>query len=297
MEFHLKKVLKTLLLSTAEPVSIKDIQTVISRYHEQREKEAAREAAVQGAAPGDVAAIAASALDELSPPPPSGDAVAQQDELNLADPERQRVIRDIIDQVPTLLTATQIREAIDALNAEMAEAGEVTRILQGPEGFRLVIAPAYADWVRLLRNEPKPRRLSQAQLETLAVIAYRQPVTRAELEALRGVSADSALAHLQDIDLILVTGRADLPGRPIQYGTTAKFLDFCGVKTLSELPASDVLTPSQINEWIARATNPAAKPTDAAMGLPDDNATPAIPAAQLELGTAESGEAPEIQNA
>lgn len=299
MEFNLKKVLKTLLLSTSEPVSIKDIQAVIARHHEQREKEAAREAAVIGVSAG--SAPAPVPLDELSPSPVSSDS-ATQDELNLADPERQRVIRDIIDQVPTLLTATQIREAIDALNHEMGEAGEVTRILQGPEGFRLVIAPAYADWVRLLRNEPKPRRLSQAQLETLAVIAYRQPVTRAELEALRGVSADSALAHLQDIELILVTGRADLPGRPIQYGTTAKFLDFCGVKTLSELPASDVLTPSQINEWIARATNPAAKPNDAAMGLPDESVEPeAIPAAQLELGAVESepapGESPEMQNA
>ncbi len=265
MEFSLKKVLKTLLLSTAEPVSIRDIQAVISRYHEQREKEAAREAA----AAGEATAV----------------PVSPADELPLNDPDRQRVIRDIIDQVPTLLTATQIREAVEALNGEMAEAGEVTRILQGPEGFRLVIAPGYAEWVRLLRNEPKPRRLSQSQLETLAVVAYRQPVTRAELEALRGVSADSALAHLQDIELVMVAGRADLPGRPIQYGTTAKFLDFCGVKTVSELPASDVLTPAQISEWIARATNPAAKVTDAAMGLPAEDAPPARAASeQLELG-------------
>lgn len=266
MEFNLRKVLKTLLLSTAEPVSIKDIQAVISRYHEQREKESAREAALLG-----------------EPPPRTGLPISPPDELPLNDPERQRVIRDIIDQVPTLLTATQIRETIDALNAEMSEAGDVTRILQGPEGFRLVVAPDYADWVRLLRNEPKPRRLSVAQLETLAIVAYRQPVTRSELEALRGVSADSALAHLIDIELIIVTGRADLPGRPIQYGTTAKFLDFCGVKTLSELPASDVLTPGQINAWIARAT--AVKPEDTAMGLPAEPA-PASAAFELELGDA-----------
>lgn len=276
MEFNLKRVLKTLLLSTSEPVSIRDIQAVIARYHEQREKEAAREAAAAGEAPAT--------------------PVTPADELPLNDPDRQRVIRDIIDQVPTLLTATQIREAVEALNAQMAEDGEVTRILQGPEGFRLVIAPAYAEWVRLLRNDPKPRRLSQAQLETLAVVAYRQPVTRAELEALRGVSADSALAHLQEIELVMVTGRADLPGRPIQYGTTAKFLDFCGVKTLSELPASDVLTPAQINEWIARATNPAAKVTDAAMGLPDEDAPPpVVPPAQLELGEIVSPPEPEAQ--
>lgn len=291
MEFHLKKVLKTLLLSTAEPVSIKDIQAVIARYHEQREKEAVREAALAGTSEAGpvVAEATPPPLDESAPT-----ATPSQEELTLSDPDTQRVIRDIIEQVPTLLTATQIREAVDALNAEMTEAGEVTRVLQGPEGFKLVISPAFADWVRLLRNEAKPRRLSQAQLETLAVVAYRQPVTRAELEALRGVSADSALAHLQDLDLIQVTGRADLPGRPIQYGTTAKFLDFSGVKTLSELPASDVLTPAQINEWIARATNPDAKPPgDVAMGLPDEKP---IAAAQLELApepeTAAAAEAP-----
>lgn len=266
MEFSLKKVLKTILLSTSEPVSIRDIQAVIARHHEQREKEARPESPASPAQGG----------------PP--------EELPLNDPERQRVIRDIIDQVPTLLTATQIREAVDALNAEMAEGAEVTRILQGPEGFRLVIAPDYAEWVRLLRNEPKPRRLTQAQLETLAVVAYRQPVTRAEIEALRGVSADSALAYLQESELVIVTGRADLPGRPIQFGTGAKFLDFCGVKTLSELPASDVLTPAQISEWIARATNPAAKVGDSAMGLPDEKPVLAV---QLELGEASaSGEAP-----
>ena len=268
MEFNLRKVLKTLLLSTSEPVSIKDIQAVISRYHEQREKDAAREAAASGETPA-------------TPTPP--------DELPLQDPERQRVIRDIIDQVPTLLTATQIRETVEALNAEMAESGDITRILQGPEGFRLVISPDYADWVRLLRNEPKPRRLTQAQLETLAVVAYRQPVTRAELEALRGVSADSAIAHLLDIELIQVTGRADLPGRPIQYGTTSKFLDFSGLKSISELPASDVLTPKQINDWIARAT--AAKPEDAEVGLPAEPRVDEIPrVALLELGD-ETGEA------
>jgi chromosome segregation and condensation protein ScpB len=112
-----------------------------------------------------------------------------------AGPPVQEVIQDIIDQVPTLLTATQIREAVDALEAEMREANDACRILQGPEGFRLVISPAYADWVRLLRGEPRPQRLSPASLETLSIVAYRQPVTRSEMEAIRGVSVDSALTR------------------------------------------------------------------------------------------------------
>ena len=244
MEFNLKKIIKALLLSTSEAVSIKDIQKVVQRYHAQAVHEKSEEGAT-----------------------PSSDAPAP------ADAPVQEVIQDIINQVPTLLTATQIREAVDILEAEMRDANDSARILQGPEGFRLVISPAYADWVRLLRGEPRPQRLSPASLETLSIIAYRQPVTRPEMEAIRGVSVDSALNRLLELELVAVTGRADLPGRPIQYGTTDKFLDFTGLRTLGELPASDVLSPAQISEWITRATTPVAV-GDAEMGLPlEDNSS------------------------
>ena len=240
MEFNLKKIIKALLLSTSEAVSIKDIQKVVQRYHAQAASESTEER--PASEPG------------TEPAPPAAQPV-------------QEVIQDIIDQVPTLLTATQIREAVDALEVEMRDANDACRILQGPEGFRLVISPVYADWVRLLRGEPRPQRLSPAALETLSIVAYRQPVTRPEMEAIRGVSVDSALNRLMELELVAVTGRADLPGRPIQYGTTDKFLDFTGLRTLGELPASDVLSPAQISEWIARATTPVAV-TDADMGLP-----------------------------
>jgi segregation and condensation protein B len=244
MEFNLKKIIKALLLSTSEAVSIKDIQKVVQRYHAQ----AVHEKSEEGATPS----------PDVSAP---------------ADAPVQEVIQDIINQVPTLLTATQIREAVDILEAEMRDSNDSARILQGPEGFRLVISPAYADWVRLLRGEPRPQRLSPASLETLSIIAYRQPVTRPEMEAIRGVSVDSALNRLLELELVAVTGRADLPGRPIQYGTTDKFLDFTGLRTLGELPASDVLSPAQISEWITRATTPVTV-GDAEMGLPlEDNSS------------------------
>lgn len=238
-----------MLASTSEPLSIKDIQAVITRYHEQREL-----------------------------PEPTAGTSADGDGDAAGTPE-QSFIADIINQVPTLLTATQIREAADALNSEMEERGDVTRILQGPEGFRMVIAPDYAEWIRLLRNDPRPQKLTQAALETLAIVAYRQPVTRGEIEAIRGVSADSAVARLQDLELIAVSGRADLPGRPSQFSTTPKFLDFVGLQTISELPESDVLSPAQISAWIERAKNPA-KASAADVGLPEGNA---VPATQTEM--------------
>ena len=193
-----------------------------------------------------------------------------------------RRVEERLQDVPvavTALTATQIREAVDALEAEMREANDACRILQGPEGFRLVISPAYSDWVRLLRGEPRPQRLSPASLETLSIVAYRQPVTRSEMEAIRGVSVDSALNRLLELELVAVTGRAELPGRPIQYGTTDKFLDFTGLRSLGELPASDVLSPAQISEWITRATTPV-NIGDSEVGLPLDDQSAAVVATE-----------------
>jgi segregation and condensation protein B len=143
--------------------------------------------------------------------------------------------------------------------------------------------PRVARWIRVLREEPLPVKLSQSSLETLAVVAYRQPVTRAEIESVRGVSADAGLAKLLERQLITITGRADLPGRPIQYGTTESFLEFLGVKSLDDLPASDVLSSRQIDEWL-RGGPAGHTPNDADMGL-DEN--------ELALGSpAEAPQAP-----
>jgi segregation and condensation protein B len=238
VEFNLKRVLKALLLSTSEPLSIKDIQKVVQRYHDERR------------------------LPEVEPAAPLATEAPSASE----PPSVQEVIQDIIDQVPTLITATQIREAMEQLDAEFVQSADVVRILQGPEGFRLVVAPAHAEWVRLLRGEVRPQRLSPAALETLAIVAYRQPATRSDMESIRGVSVESALQRLLELELVQVTGRADLPGRPLQYGTTDRFLDFTGLRSLGELPASDVLSPAQISEWIARATAPVG-PTEGELGL------------------------------
>jgi segregation and condensation protein B len=111
-------------------------------------------------------------------------------------------------------------------------------------------------------------KLTQSALETLAVIAYRQPVIRSEVERIRGVSIDSALSRLLERDLIQIVGRADLPGRPIQYGTNEGFLEFVGVRTIEELPSSDILSPRQIDEWLHEVSNHG-KVTEKDMGLPE----------------------------
>lgn len=255
MGFNLKKILRALLFSTSDALTIKDIQAVVTRYHTEQDNMKKS------------AAAKASAEDDTPQMPPDPNA---EDDAKPAEGE-QAVIEDIIAQVPTLLTATQIREAMEEIAAELEEQGDVCRLLQSSSGFKLAISKDYAEWVRLLRNDPRPQRLTRAALETLAIIAYRQPVTRAEIEAIRGVNADSAITRLTEKELIFISGRADLPGRPIQFSTTQNFLDFIGVNSIEELPASDVLSPNQISEWIRRASSPSEiKEKD--VGLPENDA-------------------------
>ncbi|MDP0498859.1 MAG: SMC-Scp complex subunit ScpB [Verrucomicrobiota bacterium JB022] len=234
--FDLKKTLLALLFSSSEPLTIRQIQNVVQRFHEQAEADTSE------------------ANDEIAEPPADAG---------------QGVLQSLLDQVPSLLTAAQIREAMRGITVELEQKQEPWRLVEGVEGYKLAIAPEHADWVRLLRNEPRPKRLSAAQMETVAIVAYRQPVTRAEIEAIRGVSSDNALNRLMDRALIEIKGRADLPGRPIQYGTTKGFLDFIGLRSLDELPASDVLSPQQINDWIRRATEPEPGPTQQDLGFGD----------------------------
>jgi segregation and condensation protein B len=247
MPFNLKKVLKALLYSSSQPLATREIQAAFERFHRQAAPAAAPEAA-GGAAP------AAEAPEEAEGPPESPDLYAE---------------------VPPFVTATQIREAMDEIAAELAAADDGLVLVDGASGYRLATQPRFARWIRILREEAAPAKLSQAAVETLAVVAYRQPVTRAEIESVRGVSADAGLAKLLERELITVVGRADLPGRPIQYGTADRFLEFVGIKSLDELPASDVLSSRQIDAWL-RGGPAGHTPNDADMGL-DEN--------ELAIGT------------
>jgi segregation and condensation protein B len=186
--------------------------------------------------------------------------------------------------VPSLVTAAQIREVMDELAADFRAANDIYFLIDGAQGYRLVTHPRFARWIRIMRDEPPPVKLSQSALETLAVVAYRQPVTRSGIESIRGVSADAGLNKLLERELVYIVGRADLPGRPLQYGTTDKFLEFVGVKSLVELPASDVLSPRQIDEWLNRSAN-TTPPADAEMGLPleeGEGDSPSLEAVELE---------------
>lgn len=255
MAFNLKKVLKALLFSSSAPLSVKDIQTAFARFHDQATLPVAvvDPTAVEGEVAGDPA--------DAPTAPVEGEAA----EAIISAPSENDA--DLYQDVPSLITATQIREAMDELAAELRAADDIYLLIDGASGYRLVTHPRFARWIRIMRDEPAPAKLTQSALETLAICAYRQPVTRTEIETIRGVSAEAGLNKLLERELVYIVGRADLPGRPLQYGTTDKFLEFVGVKSLVELPASDVLSPRQIDEWIKNATN-STPPADAEMGLP-----------------------------
>ncbi len=138
-------------------------------------------------------------------------------------------------QVPRV-AAEEIRRAITELNAEYESQRRAYQILQVGGGFQFATRPEFAEWVGKLYKEKGKRKLSHSALETLAIVAYRQPVTKPEIEAIRGVNADYVLRTLLERRLITITGRATTVGRPLLYGTTKDFLKHFGINDLADLP-------------------------------------------------------------
>jgi segregation and condensation protein B len=138
-------------------------------------------------------------------------------------------------------TEAEIAAAIEQLKIEYIQEHRAFQIIEKAEGWQLATDPAFAQWVRQLFPAPKPARLTAPALETLSIIAYRQPITRADVEAVRGVNIDGVLQTLMERGLVKIAGRAEIPGRPLLYETTQFFLDHFGLRTLDELPNAEEL--------------------------------------------------------
>lgn len=132
-------------------------------------------------------------------------------------------------------TRAEVQRALDGLAARYEREGRGLRLVQVAGGWQLRTPPEHSPWVRRLLRE-RPPRLSRPMLETLAIVAYRQPCTRIEIEAVRGVDADAVLATLTDRHLVRILGRKETPGRPLLYGTTREFLELFGLPDLNALP-------------------------------------------------------------
>ena len=144
--------------------------------------------------------------------------------------------------------AKEVREAIQHLQDSYTVHGSAIQIMEIAGGYQMCTKPEYGRWVRRLYNEKMTTRLSNAALETLAIIAYKQPLTRAEMEAIRGVDVAGPLEKLLDRGLVRVVGRKDTMGHPMVYGTTDEFLRMFGLNKVSELPDLQVFAAKNIEE-------------------------------------------------
>jgi len=162
----------------------------------------------------------------------------------------------------------RIREAVDALGRELTERKVGFHIIEIAGGFRLENDANCGPWLRVMLQKGRGARLSLPALETLAIIAYRQPCVRSEIEAVRGVAVDSIVKNLLEMQLVRVVGRSELPGRPWMYGTTQKFMEHFGLKCLDDLPGTDELRRMEA-EQRARTDKPAATEPDAASEDPN----------------------------
>jgi segregation and condensation protein B len=149
-----------------------------------------------------------------------------------SEPIRLREISEIIG-----INEHTVRQLLSDIMDDYVRNKKGIQIIEVAQGYQFVTHPECAEYVEKLHQTPRNVGLSPAAVETLAIIVYRQPITRAEIEELRGVRVDSAIATLLERGLIRESGRKDAPGKPILYVTTQKFLQYFGLKDLRELPS------------------------------------------------------------
>lgn len=186
-------------------------------------------------------------------PDPSGSAASRSSEsletrlevlLLCGDrPLHEARLAGLLETADGRPTRDEIAAAVESLNATYDATGRPFRIEAVAGGLRVLTLPRFASLVEALKGERQQARLSQAALETLAIVAYRQPMLRAELEAIRGVACGEVLRGLMDRRLVRITGRAEIIGRPMLYGTTREFLQVFGLAGLDDLPRATELRP------------------------------------------------------
>ncbi|MXW55351.1 MAG: SMC-Scp complex subunit ScpB [Gemmatimonadales bacterium] len=163
------------------------------------------------------------------------------------------------------LDVRRVREALAALREHYDTDGRAFQVYQLGDGFQILTRPEFVPYLERFDSVPRPPTLSRAALETLAIIAYRQPIGRIEVEEIRGVASTSVLRTLQDWELIEVVGRGEGLGRPLLYGTTSRFLDHFALQSLDDLPAPEDLSVALVraeSEVSARDASPREEPPE-----------------------------------
>jgi segregation and condensation protein B len=234
----LSQIVEALIFASPEPITTDEIVQAIRAAASE-----AATAASETTSSGEAGTTAADGRDDVesseAAPTTSEEAV---DPIELTSPVAREpaVHREAAavagDFDPRKVTAQEIEGAIQELIDHYAASDRAFTLEERASGWRIFTRPHLGVWVRGLFPERKPQRLSQPALETLAIIAYRQPITKAAIEAVRGVSIDGPLQRLLDMNVIRIAGRADVPGRPLLYETTHLFFEHFGIKGIDDLP-------------------------------------------------------------
>lgn len=208
------------------------------------------------------------------------------------------VTLDQFKRVLETLNAAEIKQIIQNLMGEYEERQSGVKIIEIAGGYQMLSNPNYAHYIRSFYKTKHKEKLSKPALETLAIMAYKQPVTRTDVELIRGVNSDGVIAHLLSKELIKPVGRKDVPGRPFLYGTTRQFLEYFGLKSLEDLPTLEefptLVPPAELEaeaiegEDLAAADQmPEALPEQAPLEQPESDRQPESSANAVAVETAE----------
>ncbi len=206
------------------------------------------------------------------------------------EPISFRKLKTILEGVP----AKDLKAVLDELVEEFRKPEHGVTIEVVAEGYQMRTRPENQEWVKML-VQYKPVRLSKAAMETLAIIGYRQPITKTEIETIRGVDSSSALARLFELSMIKILGRKEIPGRPFIYGTTPEFLEVFNLKSLDDLPSLreiEDLDPAEVEQFAQKLADSGTVET--IEGEPEEPETPVeettILMSEPELGPEEKEE-------
>lgn len=264
---ELRQIIGALVLGADHPIAPREIRRVLEAVALERRAETGDGPPVTEEELLAAAAAAEKAASEPTPPDsaPEDDTVAGT----------------------TGIDGRAIKQAFADLQQQLRAADLGIDIVEVSGGFRLQTSADCGPWVRRMLNRGKPHRISRPMIETLAIIAYRQPISRSEIESIRGVSVGHVVKALMEMQLVRIVGRSDLPGRPFLFGTTATFLDHFGLKSLNDLnamqPGVERTPPAE-----QRAKHIKHRPKPA-----DDKSGGATPAAPAEAPAAAPASAPE----
>lgn len=167
--------------------------------------------------------------------------------------DRPVLIEQIRKVFPDLEPA-QVRAILEELKAEYENQARGLKIMEVAGGFEMVTTPALAGFLKKFYKVQRKEKLSRPALETLAIIAYKQPVTKLQIQSIRGVEVDGVIANLKELGIIRIVGRRRAPGRPFLYGTTRQFLEYFGLKSLDDLPKIEDFPKMEESDGIEEVT-------------------------------------------